>query len=284
NKAEALQDAVQQRLIIQVSLSADQEAIVEQLNRWFQGSGLQEDARRRLAEKLKPDTAQNNVWPLFQFVESLRDAGKQLAQPGQDKVAATHPLRKDFGLSDIMAPKMARWAKPELLDEMERYRAPDLVKISIRDHEGAQPVPLESASFGQQCAAVLSLLLAEGDEPVLVDQPEDNLDNEAIHQWVVEEVFRVQKFRRQLIVVTHNANVVVNGDAELIVAFERGLDATGRVNGHPRLAKDAKGKPVEVTDSYDLFQTRNAVAEVLEGGERAFELRGLKYGMEVPRA
>lgn len=282
-KAEALQDAVGGRLEIQVKFAAEEEALVEQLTRWFQGSGLREDPTKTLASKLIPSEANADDWPLARFVSALRDAGARLAQPGQDKLPSDHPLRKEFGLSDIMAPRLAKWAKSELLDEMERYRPPDWVRISIRDREGAQPVPLENASFGQQCTAVLSLLLAEGEEPVLIDQPEDNLDNEAIHNWVVKEVLRVQKFRRQFIVVTHNANVVVNGDAEMIVALERGVDEEGRVNGHLRKAKDAMGKLAEVTASYDLPRTRTAVAEVLEGGERAFELRGLKYGMEVPR-
>lgn len=282
-KAEALQEAVGQRLEIQVKFAGDEEALVEQLTRWFQGSGLREDPTKTLAKKLIPSGANAEDWPIARFVSALRDAAGRLAQPGQDKLPADHPLRKDFALSEVMAPKLAKWSKPELLDEMERYRPPDLVRISIRDRDGAQPVPLENASFGQQCAAVLSLLLAEGEEPVLIDQPEDNLDNEAIHNWVVQEVLRVQKFRRQFIVVTHNANVVVNGDAEMIVALERGVDEHGRVNGHLRKAKDARGKLAEVTASYDLPQTRTGVAEILEGGERAFELRGLKYGMEVPR-
>lgn len=282
-KAEALQAAAGGRLEIRVKFAADEEALVEQLTRWFQGSGLREDPTKTLASKLIPSEANADDWPLTRFVSALRDAAGRLAQPGQDKLPAEHPLRKDFGLSDIMAPRLAKWAKPELLDEMERYRPPDFVRILIRDRDAAQPVPLENASFGQQCAAVLSLLLAEGDEPVLIDQPEDNLDNEAIHNWVVQEVLRVQKFRRQFLVVTHNANVVVNGDAEMIVALERGVDEQGRVNGHLRKAKDDRGRLAEVTASYDLPQTRTAVAEILEGGERAFELRGLKYGMEVPR-
>lgn len=282
-KADALQEAVVGRLEIQVEFAADEEALMEQLTRWFQGSGLREDPTKTLASKLIPAEANADDWPLTRFVLALRDAASRLAQPGQDKLTAEHPLRKDFGLSDIMAPRLAKWAKPELLDEMERYRPPDFVRILIRDRDATQPVPLENASFGQQCAAVLSLLLAEGDEPVLIDQPEDNLDNEAIHNWVVQEVLRVQKFRRQFIVVTHNANVVVNGDAEMIVALERGVAENSRVNGHLRKAKDHRGKLTEVTASYDLPQTRTVVAEVLEGGERAFELRGLKYGMEVPR-
>jgi|GEM_PF-2803844 len=283
NKAETLQEAVGRRLEIQVKFAADEEALVEQLTQWFQGSGLREEPTKTLASKLVPAEADAQDWPTARFVSALRDAAARLAQPGHNKLPAEHPLQRDFALSEVMAPKLAKWVKPELLGEMERYRPPDFVSISIRDRDAAQPVPLENASFGQQCAAVLSLLLAEGDEPVLIDQPEDNLDNEAIHNWVVQEVLRVQKFRRQFIVVTHNANVVVNGDAEMIVALERGVDENGRVNGHLRKAKDDRGRLAEITASYDLPQTRTAVAEVLEGGERAFELRGLKYGMEVPR-
>jgi ABC-type lipoprotein export system ATPase subunit len=283
DKAETLQEAVGNRLTIQVKFAADTDALIDQLTRWFQGSGLREDPTRTLAQKLQPDEANPQDWPMSRFVAALRDGADCLTSPGQDKLPAAHPLRKDFGLSESMALRLAKWVKPELLDEIERHRAPDFVSIAIRDQFNARPVPLENASFGQQCAAVLSLLLAEGDEPVLIDQPEDNLDNEAIHNWVVQEVLRVQKFRRQFIIVTHNANVVVNGDAEMIIALERGVDNEGRVNGHFRKARDAGGQLATVTDSYDRVQTRNAVAEVLEGGDRAFELRGLKYGMEVPR-
>lgn len=71
------------------------------------------------------------------------------------------------------------------------------------------------ASVGQRAAAMLAFLLAHGGEPLVLDQPEDDLDNHLIYGLVVQQI-RSNKQRRQLIIVTHNPNIVVNGDAELI--------------------------------------------------------------------
>jgi ABC-type lipoprotein export system ATPase subunit len=281
-KAEQLTEAIQ-RVEIAVRFAADGEELDDQLVKWFQGANLQEEPRKRLREKLLPASGESDDYPLQELVKALRQGREWLAEPGRDKLPETHALRARFELSDIMAPKLCRGTRPEVLDEMERYRTPDLVEIRIRDAAGSPSIRLDDASFGQRCAAVLSLLLAEGEDPVIIDQPEDDLDNEGIYHWIVQGVFRVQKFRRQLIVVTHNANILVNGDAEMVIALERKCDETGRVTGHIKKVVAENGRPLEVKDSFDRSQTRKAVAEILEGGEAAFELRGLKYGMEVPR-
>ena len=66
---------------------------------------------------------------------------------------------------------------------------------------------------------MLAFLLAHGEEPLVLDQPEDDLDNHLIYDLVVRQI-RENKFRRQIIVVTHNPNIVVNGDAEMLHALE----------------------------------------------------------------
>ncbi|MEJ7517623.1 hypothetical protein WL766_14235, partial [Staphylococcus pasteuri] len=72
---------------------------------------------------------------------------------------------------------------------------------------------------GQQCTAILNLLTLSNDDPLLVDQPEDNLDNSFITNNLVENT-RKLKINRQFIFATHNANIPVFGDAELIVTME----------------------------------------------------------------
>ena len=62
---------------------------------------------------------------------------------------------------------------------------------------------------------MLAFILSYGNEPLLLDQPEDDLDNELIYELIVQQL-RETKSRRQVIVVTHNANIVVNGDAEMV--------------------------------------------------------------------
>ena len=81
--------------------------------------------------------------------------------------------------------------------------------------DGTEFRPIGQGSAGQRSAAMLAFLLAHGDEPLVLDQPEDDLDNQLIYSLVVRQM-RENKLRRQIIVVTHNPNIVVNGDAEML--------------------------------------------------------------------
>lgn len=82
-------------------------------------------------------------------------------------------------------------------------------------HDKAEPVfrPLNKLSTGQQCTAILLMLLLDNSDPLLMDQPEDNLDNAFIAEWIVTEL-RNAKSSRQFLFATHNANIPVFGDAE----------------------------------------------------------------------
>ena len=126
---------------------------------------------------------------------------------------------------------------------------------------------LEALSTGQKATAVLLLLLLESDAPLVVDQPEDDLDNRFITEGVVPKM-RDEKRRRQFVMATHNANIPVLGDAELIV----GLTAAGEGGqGKAHIAP-------EHTGSIDEQPVRELVEEILEGGREAFEIRRRKYG------
>lgn len=126
---------------------------------------------------------------------------------------------------------------------------------------------LEQLSTGQKATAVLLLLLLESDGPLVVDQPEDDLDNRFITDGVVPKM-REEKRKRQFVFATHNANIPVLGDAELII----GLNATGE-------GGDGKAVlPREHMGSIDHAPVRQLVGEVLEGGRAAFEMRRMKYG------
>ena len=135
--------------------------------------------------------------------------------------------------------------------------------------DGTAPIwqELGALSTGQKATAVLLLLLLESRAPLVVDQPEDDLDNRFITEGVVPKM-REGKRRRQFLFTTHNANIPVLGDAELIV----GLTAAGEA---------AEGKAVTSANrmgSIDIDEVREFVEEVLEGGREAFEMRRLKYG------
>jgi hypothetical protein len=112
------------------------------------------------------------------------------------------------------------------------------------------------------------LLLHESAAPLVVDQPEDDLDNRFITVGLVPRM-REEKRRRQFVFSTHNANIPVLGDAELIL----GLRATGEGGdrGHAEIPREHAG-------SIDSESVREFVEEILEGGREAFEMRRRKYG------
>src|SRR6185437_8448767 len=79
-------------------------------------------------------------------------------------------------------------------------------------------------SRGQKCTALLPILLARRDSPLIIDQPEDNLDNHFIFETVVDAVQRLKR-RRQMIFITHNSNIPVLAEADLVLV----MNSDGRV-------------------------------------------------------
>jgi len=113
-------------------------------------------------------------------------------------------------------------------------------------------------SRGQKCTALLPILLARRDSPLIIDQPEDNLDNHFIFETVVNAVQRMKK-RRQMIFITHNANIPVLAEAELVLV----MNSDGRVGA------------VEQCGTVD--ECREQIIDLLEGGREAFDLRSKRY-------
>ena len=147
--------------------------------------------------------------------------------------------------------------KPEAFDRLDSWFPDDSLRVTYSPRtDGTDFKPIEQGSPGQKTAAILAFLLAYGKEPIVLDQPEDDLDNHLIYELIVRQV-RETKQRRQVIVVTHNPNIVVNGDAELVVA----LDVRG---GQTRII---------VQGGLQEQCVRDEICRVMEGGREAFELR-----------
>ncbi len=162
-------------------------------------------------------------------------------------------------------------ATPEALMRIEELELSPTTAIQLNTAVAGDPPvwqTLEELSTGQKATAVLLLLLLESDAPLIVDQPEDDLDNRFITDGVVPRM-RDEKRRRQFIFSTHNANIPVLGDAELILGLTASGDADNRGNAVIR---------PEHAGSIDAREVRELVEEILEGGKDAFETRRLKYG------
>ena len=122
-------------------------------------------------------------------------------------------------------------------------------------------IPLDKLSIGQKGTVLLKLVLAEGDYPLILDMPEENLDNKSIYDELVDAL-RQAKTRRQLLIATNNANLVVNTDAEQVIVAE---------------FKD--GKIDYTVGAIESRAIRKEITTILEGGEEALRKREQKYGM-----
>ena len=146
---------------------------------------------------------------------------------------------------------------PESLDRLDLWFPEDNLKVKhSKEANGSRFQSIEEGSPGQKTAALLAFLLSYGHEPLILDQPEDDLDNRLIYDLIVTQLRKI-KLRRQVIVVTHNANIVVNGDAELVMALKVG----------------GKETRIECSGSMQEKKVRDTICAVMEGGKTAFEQR-----------
>lgn len=122
-------------------------------------------------------------------------------------------------------------------------------------------ISLDKLSMGQKGTVLLKLFLAEGDYPLIVDQPEENLDNKFIYDELVN-AFREAKKKRQVLIATNNANLVVNTDAEQII-----------------VAEFEDNKIRYKLGTIEDLKLREEIMPILEGGKEAFRKREKKYGI-----
>lgn len=146
---------------------------------------------------------------------------------------------------------------PEFLFTLETVELDDQPLIELKD--GQEYKDTSSLSTGQKCTTILPILLLESDSTLIVDQPEDNLDNRFIFQTVVESIRHV-KAKRQLVLVTHNPNIPVLGEADHVVVLE------------------SDGARARVSKEGNVDACKNEIVTLLEGGAEAFRRRGERYG------
>lgn len=170
---------------------------------------------------------------------------------------------KSNGLTSGVAQKIIDISEPKRM-ELEEVELEDKINIYLNvKHEEGEPDfhILDNLSTGQKCIAILNILLLENQDPLIMDQPEDNLDNAFIAQRIVKDL-REYKDKRQFIFATHNANIPVNGDADLIAVLQNQEDSDH----------------IEKVGSIDEPEVKISSTRILDGGETAFKMRKEKYG------
>ncbi|MFP3581230.1 hypothetical protein SB659_16790 [Arthrobacter sp. SIMBA_036] len=151
------------------------------------------------------------------------------------------------------------------LEDLDLWFPDDRIQVKYRSEEATSWVSIAEGSPGQRTGALLAFVLSVGTEPLILDQPEDDLENQLITSLVVGTLQSI-KHSRQVIVVTHNANIVVNANADNVLVLHRvGSGTTVRARG----ALEKQG-------------VRDAVCEIMEGGEPAFRSRFERLGIKLP--
>ena len=151
--------------------------------------------------------------------------------------------------------------QPEVFDRLMAWWPEDSLKVEYQVENEWRSI--SEGSPGQRTAAMLAFLLSYGNDPMVLDQPEDDLDNHLIYDLIVKQL-RENKQRRQLIVITHNPNIVVNGDAELVVVMQF-----------------RKGQCwVKLQGCLQELSIREEICRVMEGGRDAFARRYKRVMLE----
>ena len=237
--------------------------------------GLNKRLARKLRITIVPDGLRQ---PLRDFLQDIPGVGQRKTEWVDEAegltvmglVAAIREgkdtlLGKGWGLTSGLAETLHRMT-PAQLYALEAIDIEDRVSLELNvSHAGEQYRPLDHLSTGQQCTAILHLLLLDNRDPLIMDQPEDNLDNAFIAERIVQEL-RAAKTERQFLFATHNANIPVFGDAEWI--------------GVCSASEDRAEMPVEAQGSIDIPAIRDRAASILEGGKEAFMQRKEKYGFD----
>jgi len=235
---------------------------------------------KRLAGKLRITIVPDGLrQPLREFLQGLPGIGERKTEWVDDAqgftvmglVAAIRAGKdaiqeKEWGITSGLAETLSRLT-PAQLYALENIDLEDRVSLELNvAHSGTEQFrDLQRLSTGQQCTAILHLLLMENPDPLIMDQPEDNLDNAFIAERIVQEL-RSAKTERQFLFATHNANIPVFGDAEWIGVCSASGD-------HAEMSAEAQG-------SIDMPAIRDQVANILEGGREAFMQRKEKYGFD----
>lgn len=207
------------------------------------GSGILSRFYRNL-----PNDATARQIELGERIKTLKQDTLQMAVTGR----ATEKCTQWFA-------KFLNGLDAHILDVIETWWPEDSLIVDYRrSGSGDRWLPIEQGSPGQQTAAMLAFILSYGNQPIVLDQPEDDLDNHLIYDLIVQQI-RETKRTRQIIIATHNPNIVVNGDAEKVLAMG--------VN-HSQCVVLEQG-----SGCLQESQVREQICRVMEGGKQAFQQR-----------
>lgn len=224
------------------------------------GSNIRRDKMDSICSLIESSTNPINEWlELLEDFEELSLFNAETSTENNPKA----PRLSAIGLSVNDLRKMAEKINCENILDLYLVKLENMPIFEYRTRE-QEYIEFTDASAGQQATALIHVLLNQDGPTLIIDQPEEDLDNQMVSQ--IAELICDSKKKRQLIFTSHNANIVVNGDAELVACCDY------RVSG------DQSNGEIKHIGAIDITDIRNDITTVMEGGEKAFKLRKEKYG------
>ena len=240
SEIEKVNKILKERMRLRVEYEKDTSDFAAKFKNLLSGSGVHSDALDKILSK-----------------EEVTIDGLLLSEYVSEGVGI---FIEKFDLTDKMAEKTVNWLKEDrVLFELEPLFPDDRVIVELKVEKDFKDI--ENLSPGQKATALLLLLFAHEDRILILDQPEEDLDNRFVYEDVVK-ILREFKERRQFLIATHNANIPVIGDSELVIVLEAAAE-------HCKIIE--KG-------SIDKEVIKDCVKNIMEGGEEAFRRRAEKYG------
>lgn len=247
------------RIRAKVTADGDISGVIDALRAFSAGTGSQELMReKRLKELLSGQSADSLVDELTSECLALLEWHFR-----ENSNAPTRPecslLEDILGTTRRIQEGISSHLDPSRVVAIATASAMPSIELFYIDQE--RELSFEKASEGQRAAALLFMLLEQERGPLIIDQPEGDLDNKIITTLTTS--LHQAKAKRQLIFASHNANIVVNGSSELVA--------------HLELTEDGEREFVH-TGAIDKDDVRSVITSTMEGGERAFKDRMDKYG------
>lgn len=237
------------------------EGLEDVLKKMISGSSIRKEKIEELSKRIRESLDPVQVWHKILLEFELLANFDPNNNPSV--VLPTTLILSSIGYTANDLRKIAEKINSENWIDLFLAQLDDLPFFEYKTREG-EYMEFTDASAGQQATALMHVLLNQEGPPLVIDQPEDDLDNQMVSE-IATLIWQAKK-KRQLMFTSHNANIVVNGDAELVVCC-----------GYKVTADQSKGE-IKKQGAIDIGEIRDEITAVMEGGEEAFKLRKEKYG------
>jgi len=237
DEARIINEHIGKDIEISIIKNGNNDDYLSKLEELTKGSGGFQTHKEMIVKTLTP-------FELFHYIESQDYVGIStkcdITENSAEKILGYSNLKNNkYKIQEVLVPDLP------------------LIKLQV----GYEKKSLNALSLGQRCTTLLSLILLKIKTPLILDTPEEGLDNIYVFNTLVKALKEIKE-KRQIIIATHNANIPVSGDSELIYC----------------LKSDASKGEIKCFGSIENKIMKDAIQEVLEGGKKAFKIRMKRYG------